>query len=117
MLNQQVVAELCKFLGDNEKLRLFDLLYDAVGKRKPEEIRLALGIKLQAVYRYLPNAKKRVIPNYQTTAKIVAALEKKARLSDVIPFLDLAAERMRQAHEAYVRWRNEVAPGARAGIF
>jgi hypothetical protein len=98
-------------LGDNEKLRLFDLLYDVVGKRKPEGIQLALEIKLQAVYRYLPNAKKRVIPNHQTTAKIIVALEKKAKLSDVIPFLDLAAERMREAHEAYVRWRKKAEPG------
>jgi hypothetical protein len=99
------VEELCKFLGDDERSRLFDLLYDVVGKRKPEEISLALGVKLQAVYRYFQKSKRRVVPNYRTAAKIVKALIERAEKDDVISFLDLAAERMRGVHYAYIQWR------------
>ena len=103
------VEELCKFLGDDERLRLFDLLYDVVGKRKPEEISLALGVKLQAVYRYFQQSKRRVVPNHRTAAKIIKALTEKAENDDVISFLDLAAERMRRAHHAYIQWRRKIA--------
>lgn len=94
-------------MDDEERVRLFDLLYDAVGKRKIEEIHLVLGVKLQAVYRYLPNAKKRVIPNYRTAARIVEALKQKARHDDIIHFLDLAAGRMRETQKAYMSWRGK----------
>ncbi len=37
-LERNCVENLCMFLADKERLCLFDLLYDAAGKRKVEEI-------------------------------------------------------------------------------
>lgn len=111
-MDRNDVEELCKFLGDDERSRLFDLLYDVVGKRKPEEISLALGVKLQAVYRYFQQSRRRVVPNYRTAAKIIRALMERAENDVAISFLDLAAERMRGAHYAYVQWRRKIASEA-----
>lgn len=103
------IEELCKFLSDDERLHLFDLLYDVIGKRKPEEISLALNIKPQAAYRYFHQSKRRVVPNYRTSAKIIKALMKRTKNDEVISFLDVAAERMRGAHRAYIQWRRKTA--------
>jgi hypothetical protein len=97
-------TNLCYFLKPEERLQLFDMLCSAVQKRIPERVSMELGIKRQNVYPYLKRRKKRLVPNAETTAKIIAVLRDKALSQAVLPILEPAIDRMRISAKTYQKW-------------
>ena len=97
-------TSLCYFLTPEERLQLFDMLCDAVQKRIPERVGMKLGIKRTNVYPYMKSRKKRLVPNAETTAKIIAVLRDKALTQAVLPILEPAIDRMRISAKTYQKW-------------
>jgi glutaredoxin-related protein len=80
------------------------MLCDAVQKRIPERVSLELRIKRPNVYPYMKGRKKRLVPNAETTARIINALRYKACSKAVLTILEPAMERMRISVKAYQNW-------------
>lgn len=97
-------TSLCYFLTPDERLRLFDMLCDAIQKRIPERVSMELGIKRPNVYPYMKSRKKRLVPSAETTAKILNVLRYKAHNQAVLPILEPAVERMRILAKTYQNW-------------
>jgi hypothetical protein len=97
-------TSLCYFLRPEERLQLFDLLCDVIQKRVPERVSLELGVKRPNVYPYMKGRKKRLVPNAETTAKIINALRYKACNKVILSLLEPAVERMRISAKAYQKW-------------
>lgn len=97
-------TSLCYFLTPEERLQLFDMLCDAVQKRIPERVGMELGIKRTNVYPYMKSRKKRLVPNAETTAKIVYVLRHRAHNQAILPILESAIERMRREAKMYQNW-------------
>jgi hypothetical protein len=97
-------ANLCHFLKPEERLQLFDMLCSAVQKRIPERVSMELGIKRPNVYPYLKRRKKRLVPNAETTAKIIGVFRDKAHTQAVLPILEPAIDRMQISAKTYQRW-------------
>jgi hypothetical protein len=97
-------VSLCYFLMPDERLRLFDILCDDVGRRIPERVSMELEIKRPNVYPYMKSRKKRLVPNAETTAKIINVLRCRACNQAVLPILEAAIERMRISARAYQNW-------------
>jgi hypothetical protein len=91
-----------------ERLELFDLLCENYGNlrtaRVVERIAMELNIKRPNVYRYMKTRKKRVVPNEQTTAKIIELLLAYGRSQAILPFLKRGSERMLVVAKSYNRW-------------
>jgi hypothetical protein len=101
-------TNLCHFLKPDERLRLFDMLCDVLQKRIPERVSLELGIKRPNVYPYLKGRRKRLVPNAETTARIIKALRYRGYNQAVLPVLEPAIERMWVSAKAYKKWRKEL---------
>jgi hypothetical protein len=101
-------TSLCHFLTPEERLQLFDMLCIVIQKRIPERVSLELGIKRPNVYPYMKRRKKRLVPNAETTAKIIKALRYRGYNQAVLPVLEPAIERMWMSAKVYNKWRNEL---------
>jgi hypothetical protein len=97
-------TSLCYFLTPEERLLLFDMLCDAIPKRTPERVSMELGIKRPNVYPYMKGRKKRLVPNAETTAKIINVLRGMAQNQAVLAVLEPAIERMQISAKAYQNW-------------
>lgn len=101
----------CHFLKPEERLQLFDMLCDAVQRRIPERVSMELGIKRPNVYLYMKNRKKRLVPNAETTLKIINALRARSYNEAILPVLKEALTRMKTATkicESWVKQRERV---------
>lgn len=95
---------LCHFLTPEERLQLFDMLCDVVQKRIPERVSMELGIRRPNVYPYMKGREKRLVPNAETTVKIIKALRKRAYDQAVLPILKAAFDRMKTATTICENW-------------
>jgi len=102
--NNRDFTGLCHFLSSEERLQLFDMLCDAVQKRIPERVSMELGIKRPNVYPYMKGREKRLVPNAETTAKIINALRAKAHNQAILPILKTAFDRMKTATTICENW-------------
>jgi hypothetical protein len=101
-------TSLCYFLTSDERLQLFDILCDVLQKRIPERVGLELGIKRPNIYPYMKSRKKRLVPNAETTAKIIKALRCRGYNQAVLPVLEPAIERICMSAKAYKKWSKEL---------
>ena len=97
-------TSLCYFLTPEERLQLFDMLCEAVQKRIPERVSMELGIKRTNVYPYMKSRKKSLVPNAETTGKIIYVLRHRAHNHAILPILESAIERMRISSKIYQKW-------------
>lgn len=98
-------ASLCLFLTREERLRLFDVLCEAVQKRIPERVSQELKISKPNVYPFMKGREKRHVPNSETTAKIVGVLRQKGYDQAILPILKPAIERMLRKALIYENWK------------
>jgi hypothetical protein len=95
---------LCHFLTREERLQLFDMLCGSVQKRIPERVSMELGIKRPNVYPYMKGREKRLVPNAETTVKIVNALRERGHNQRILPVLKKAFELMKIVMTIYRNW-------------
>jgi len=73
----------------------------------PERVSLATGIRKTDVYRYFPKSKSRrggLVPNPDTTVKVIKALLDNGGIEQVVRILDQAGNEMRRSYLEYFTW-------------
>jgi hypothetical protein len=106
-VNDGTLLNLSRLLSRDVRLKLFEELYEAVGKRPLEKIWLATGIRKTDLYRYLPKTKSKrggLAPSPANTVKLIRALIDNGRAEFVVNILDVAAEELRKSFQIYFLW-------------
>jgi len=92
-IDDNTLLGMAKMLPAGARLKLFNVLCEAVEKRPLERIWLETGIRKTDLYRYLPKSKSRkggLVPSPKTTVKIIRALLRCSRTETVVRILDQA---------------------------
>lgn len=106
-INDQTLLNLARLLPKALRLRLFNELYQAVGKRPLEKIWMATGIRKTDLYRYLPKSKSKrggLAPSPANTVKIIRALLRHGGAELVVKLLDGPAMELRRSFQIYFLW-------------
>ena len=106
-INDSTLLNMARLLPKSVRLRLFEELFEAAGKRPLEKIWLATGIRKTDLYRYLPKTKSKrggLAPSPANTVKIIRALLSHGRTEFVVETLDDAAMELRRSFQIYFLW-------------
>ena len=106
-IDDQTLLNLARLLSKADRLKLFEELYESVGKRPLEKISMRTHIRKTDLYRYLPKTKSKrggLAPSPANTVKIIRALLVRGHAKFVVTMLDDPAMKLRKSFQKYFFW-------------